>query len=312
VQVKEILLKSEITFSLEFFPPKTEPGWDKLFRTIEVLKPLRPSWVSVTCGAGGSSSRANTLKLVLRIKKETGLTVVSHITCVGSGRQEIAESLDRCVESNIENVLALRGDPPKDSQWNIPADGFSHASDLVRFIKREYPSMCIGVAGFPEGHPETPNRLKEMDFLKAKVDQGADYIITQLFFENRDFFDFCERCELAGIKVPILPGIMPVLSREGMHRISDVASGSRIPAGIIRGVASAADDDTVRSFGIEWAAKQVSDLLEDGARGIHFYTLNTARATLKICEMNGIGGTDDIHAILERIHAIHGNRTGRR
>jgi len=285
--VKEILDTTRITFSFEFFPPKTEPGWERLFQNIAALMPLCPSWVSVTYGAGGST-RENTHNLVARISRQTDLTVVSHLTCVDSARDEIRAILKRYHGEGIRNILALRGDPPMGRSWEAGVDGFQRARDLVLFIKSEFPDMCVGVAGFPEGHPDTPNRLKEIEYLKAKVDAGADYIITQLFFDNRDFFDFCERCEIAGIKVPIVAGIMPVLSSAGMVRIADVAAGARIPARLLKAAARAESDEYMEKVGVHWATEQVRDLIDNGARGVHFYTLNTARATLKIYESLGV------------------------
>lgn len=290
--VKEILSRTPITFSFEFFPPKTKEGWDKLFHNITDLVPLKPSWVSVTYGAGGST-RGKTHELVLRIRKETDLTVVSHITCVNSNRDEIAEIVDRYEANNINNILALRGDAPRGEAIWTPADnGFKYAAELVSFIKKRHPQVCIGVAGFAEGHPATPNRLQEIDYLKAKVDAGADYIVTQLFFENRDYYDFCERCEIAGIHVPIIAGIMPVLSKKGMYRMVELAAGARLPARLLKLISRADSDDYVAKAGIHWASEQVRDLLDNDVRGIHFYTLNRSRATIQIYETLGVRNSD--------------------
>ena len=290
--VKEILSRTPITFSFEFFPPKTKEGWDKLFHNISDLVPLKPSWVSVTYGAGGST-RGKTHELVLRIRKETDLTVVSHITCVNSNRDEIAEIVDRYEANNINNILALRGDAPRGEAIWTPADnGFKYAAELVSFIKKRHPQVCIGVAGFAEGHPATPNRLQEIDYLKAKVDAGADYIVTQLFFENRDYYDFCERCEIAGIHVPIIAGIMPVLSKKGMYRMVELAAGARLPARLLKLISRADSDDYVAKAGIHWASEQVRDLLDNDVRGIHFYTLNRSRATIQIYETLGVRNSD--------------------
>jgi methylenetetrahydrofolate reductase (NADPH) len=290
VKVIDILSESKITFSFEFFPPKTEPGWEKLFNTISELKDLKPSWVSVTYGAGGST-RENTHNLVIRIKNEIGLTVVSHLTCVNAGRDEIKKILKTYHDAGVQNILALRGDPQAGQIWEAPADGFRYAAELVRYIKKDYPDMCIGIAGFPEGHPATPNRLLEMDYLKAKVDTGADYIITQLFFDNRDFYDFRERCELAGIKVPVIAGIMPVLNKNSMARIAEIAAGARIPARLQKSVLRAENDQFAEKVGIHWATEQVRDLIDNGVKGIHFYTLNAARATLKTYEQLGVSSS---------------------
>jgi methylenetetrahydrofolate reductase (NADPH) len=286
--VKDILASAKTSFSFEFFPPKTPEAWENLFCSIKDLMPLHPSYVSVTYGAGGST-RDRTRDLIVRLRQETDLTVVSHLTCVGSSREDIREILSKYRASGVMNILALRGDQPRDAaDRQEPLGGFPHTANLVTFIKELFPEMCVGVAGFPEGHPETPNRLAEIDFLKAKVDAGADYIVTQLFFDNRDFYDFCERCELAGIRVPILAGIMPITTRQGMTRMAELAGGARLPARLLKAVARARDDDFVENVGIHWATEQVRDLLDHKVRGIHFYTLNSSRATLKIYDALGV------------------------
>jgi len=286
--VKDILDPEKTSFSFEFFPPKTEESWNSLFLSIKNLMPLQPSYVSVTYGAGGST-RDRTHDLVVRIQQETDLTVVSHLTCVGSSRDEIRSILANYEKIGVNNILALRGDQPRDpAGGSVPEEGFPHAQDLVEFIKGDFPDMCVGVAGFPEGHPETPNRLKEIDFLKAKVDAGADYIVTQLFFDNRDFYDFCERCELAGIRVPVIAGIMPIASRSGMVRMAELAGGARLPARLLKAIARAQNDEYVENVGIHWATEQIRDLLDNNVRGIHLYTLNTSEATLKIYDSLGV------------------------
>ncbi len=286
--VKNILKQNKLSMSFEFFPPKHEDDWDKLFMTISDLMPLGPPYVSVTYGAGGTT-RDRTHNLVVKIQKETNLTVVSHLTCVGSAKDEIRSILEKYNENGIENILALRGDPPKgQKEWVNRADGFTYASELVFFIKKYFPHMGIGVAGFPEGHPDTPNRLKEIDYLKAKVDAGADYIVTQLFFNNNDFYDFCERCDLAGINIPIIAGIMPITSRHGMIRMAELAAGARLPARLLKAVARAQGDEYVKNVGVHWATEQVRDLIDNDVKGIHFYTLNNSQETLKIYESLGV------------------------
>ena len=286
--VKEILNSIRPSLSFEFFPPKTEAGFDKLFQAVSDLMQLKPSYASVTYGAGGST-RDYTANLVVQIQKEMGLTVVSHLTCVGSTRDEIMSILEKGAESGIENILALRGDPPKgETVWKYPENGFDYAADLVSFIKKNYPHMCIGVAGFPEGHPLTPNRLKEMEYLKAKVDAGADYIVTQLFFDNRDFYDFCERCALAGIHVPVVAGIMPITTRKGLIRMAELAEGARFPACFLRSVARAENDEYFEEIGIHWAAEQLLNLVNNDVRGIHLYSLNSSQTIFKIFKSLGI------------------------
>jgi methylenetetrahydrofolate reductase (NADPH) len=294
MHIAEILNNHRISFSFEFFPPKDKSAADFLFNSINDLVNLKPSYVSVTYGAGGST-RELTHELVLRITRKTDLTVVSHLTCVGSSRDEIGAFLQDYWNHGIRNIMALRGDPPKDSAGFVQhPDGFSHAHELVTFIKRQFPGMGIGVAGYPEGHPETPNRLSEIDYLKMKVDAGADYICTQLFFENRDFYDFRERCVLAGIDIPILAGIMPIVSRKGMKRMASLALGTRYPARLLRALARAQDDEHFEKVGVHWATEQVRDLIDNGVKGIHFYTLNRSRATLHIYDSLGVSDSDQL------------------
>jgi methylenetetrahydrofolate reductase (NADPH) len=208
---------------------------------------------------------------------------------VGSTRDDIHAILSKYNDHGIENILALRGDLPKgQTEWVQPENGFAYAAELVAYIKKHFPSMGIGVAGFPEGHPETPNCLKEIDYLKEKVDAGADYIVTQLFFDNRDFYDFCERCELAHINVPIIAGIMPISTKHSMIRMAELAAGARIPARLLKAVERAGSDEYVERVGVHWATEQVRDLIDNNVRGIHLYTLNCSTATLRIYKSLGI------------------------
>ncbi len=288
--VTDIFKKEKTTFSFEFFPPRDAKSSEGLFRTISSLMELKPSYVSVTYGAGGST-RELTHRLVLRIQKETSLTVVSHLTCIGSSMDEIKSVLQEYTANGIQNIMALRGDPPKEpSSIYTGPDCFKHASDLVAFIREHFPALSIGVAGYPEGHPETPNCLKEIEYLKRKVDEGADYICTQLFFNNSDFYDFCERCEIAGIHVPIIAGIMPITSRKNLVRMADLASGMHYPARLLKALSRAETDEDFEKVGIHWATEQVLDLLDHDVSGIHFYTLNQSRATLQIYDSLGLRG----------------------
>jgi methylenetetrahydrofolate reductase (NADPH) len=293
VHILDILEAHPITISFEFFPPKTDDGFNELFQNIARLQELEPSFVSVTYGAGGST-RERTHDLVVRIQHETRLTAVSHLTCVCHQEPELSAILDRYAENGVENILALGGDPPANLvNYDRTRDAFRFADQLVAFIRSrdKYPDargFGIGVAGFPDGHPTTPNRLKELDYLKAKVDAGAHYICTQLFFENRDFYDFRERCELAGIRVPIIAGIMPITSKKGMIRMADLAAGVRFPAGLLRAVERCRDDDAVAKVGTHWATEQCRDLLDHKVRGIHFYTLNRSDATREIYQNLGV------------------------
>lgn len=287
MHIRDILARHNPTFSFEFFPPKTDDAWNDLFANIARLQELDPSFVSVTYGAGGAT-REQTHDLVVRIQRETNLTAIAHLTCVCHSRLELGAILDRYAASGVENVLALRGDPPRSlPRYDRAQDAFRYAGDLVGFIKTcnktpDPRGFGIGVAGFPEGHPDTPNRLKELEHLKQKVDAGADYICTQLFFDNRDFYDFRERCELAGINVPIIAGIMPITTKTGMQRMAELAAGARFPAALLRAVNRCTNDDDVRLLGVHWATQQCLDLLGHGVRGIHFYTLNKSDATLQI------------------------------
>ena len=293
MHVLDIFQEHPTTFSFEFFPPRTDEASEELFSNIAQLQVLQPSFVSVTYGAGGST-RERTHDLIVRIQRETNLTAVSHLTCVCHSRDELATILERYAASGIENILALRGDPPKNlANYDRSKDAFGYADDLVRFVKSkaDHPDprgFGVGVAGFPEGHPDTPNRIKEMDHLKRKVDAGADYICTQLFFDNRDFYDFRDRCDLAGIRVPILAGIMPVATRSGITRMADLALGARLPAPLQKAINRCSDDQSIARVGIHWATEQCRTLLDNNVRGIHFYTLNKSDATRRIYENLGV------------------------
>ncbi|KPL76998.1 5,10-methylenetetrahydrofolate reductase [Ornatilinea apprima] len=283
MKIADLLKTYKTIFSFEFFPARTPEASEELYQTMTELIPLQPSHVSVTYGAGGST-RELTHNLVLRLHNSAQLTVMPHLTCVGTTRDEVFEILTRYNDAGIENIMALRGDPPKGAEERaIPAgEGFPYAADLVAFIKQHFPQLSVGVAGFTEGHPATPNRLKEIEYLKAKVDAGADFIVTQLFFDNRDFYDYCERCQLAGIQVPVIAGIMPIISKRNMLRMAELAAGVRYPARLLRALARAEDDEDFAKIGRHWATEQVLDLLDHDVRGVHFYTLNKSRSTMQI------------------------------
>jgi methylenetetrahydrofolate reductase (NADPH) len=297
VHIHDIFASDQTTVSFEFFPPKTAADAEALYENIAHLEALQPSFVSVTYGAGGST-RQLTHDLVLRLKQTTTLDPIPHLTCVCHHEGEIEEILTKYAQAGVSNILALGGDPPRDAvNYDRKADAFQHAADLVRFIRRQSESgthpdrrgFGIGVAGFPEGHPDTPNRLDEMDYLKAKVDAGADYICTQLFFDNHDFYDFRERCELAGIRVPVLAGIMPITSLGGMKRMAQLALGARVPAKLMRALGRTSNDpEAVKQVGVHWATEQCRDLLDNQVRGIHFYTLNKSDATRQIYQSLGL------------------------
>ncbi|MGJ8634714.1 MAG: methylenetetrahydrofolate reductase [NAD(P)H] [Luteolibacter sp.] len=299
MHISEILSNPKPSLSFEFYPPKATAAWEELYDTIRDLDTLAPSFVSVTYGAGGGT-RELTHDLVVRIKQTTSIPPVPHLTCVGHTREEIDNVLTRYAEAGVSNILALRGDPPKnqpDYDWS--QGDFRFAADLVTHIKKfnesgRHPDsrgFGIGVAGFPEGHPTTPNRVEELDHMKAKVDAGADYICTQLFFDNHDFFDYRDRCSLAGINVPIIAGIMPVSSRAGMKRMAELAAGARYPAKLIKALNRASvknDPKAVERAGIHYAAQQCAELLDNDVKGIHFYTLNKSHATRQIYASLGL------------------------
>ena len=297
MHIRDVFEANPTTFSFEFFPPKTAQASKRLFTTITQLEALKPSFVDVTYGAGGGT-RDLTNELVLRIHKETSLDPIPHLTCVCQTQADIDQVIGTWAQAGVGNVLALSGDLPRDRQnWDRSQDAFRYAADLVGHIVKFNESGAhpdkrgfgIGVAGFPEGHPATPNRLLELDYLKAKVDAGADYVCTQLFFENRDFYDFRERCDLAGIKVPILAGLMPITSEKGMKRMADLAAGARYPAALLRSLQRCGgDEEAVKRVGIHWATEQCRDLLDHQVRGLHFYTLNQSDATTQIYRNLGI------------------------
>ena len=296
MHAEDIFRSTRTTFSFEFFPPKSPEAAENLFETIRDLEAYQPHFVSVTYGAGGST-RELTHELVVRIKQTTSLDPVPHLTCVCHRQADITEILERYAHAGVSNILSLCGDPPQGMEYRKGDDDFQHAADLVRFIRKfndrkihpDRRGFGIGVAGFPEGHPATPNRLQEMVYLKQKVDAGADYVVTQLFFDNRDFFDFRDRCDLAGIRVPIIAGIMPITSLGGMKRMAELAAGARFPSRLLRSLQRCQDDpESVARVGIHYASEQCHDLLEHKVRGIHFYTLNRSDATRRIFESLGL------------------------
>jgi len=293
MHISEIFARDRLTCSFEFFPPKSEQGALELFETVRRLEPLKPSFVSMTYGAGGST-RELTHDLVLRLKRETTVDPMPHLTCVGHTENEIEGLVNRYAEACVINTLALGGYPPKDKpNYDLSRERVRRASDLVRFLaafnEQHAHRFGIAVAGFPEGHPATPNRLEELDYLKAKVDAGADFIITQLFFDNHDFFDFRERCVLAGINVPIVAGIMPVTTKEGMQRMAQLALGVRYPARLQRAIRRCGDDKgAIARVGLHWATEQCMELIDQDVAGLHFYTLNKSSTTLEIYRNLGV------------------------
>lgn len=295
MRISERLQHKRPVFSFEFFPPKTEKGEATLWRSLEALQDLEPDFVSVTFGAGGST-RTRTVELVGRIKRELGIEPMAHLTCVGLTRDELGATVDRLAELGIENILALRGDPPKgQAAFEVTDGGFAHASELVSFI-HERGDFCIGAACYPEVHPEASSAEADLGHLKEKVDAGVDFLISQLFFDNRAFRDFGDRAASAGIGVPILPGIMPVTSVGQIKRFTAMC-GATIPEPLLHKL-EGIEDDPLEVFwaGVTYAAAQCRYLLQPsresvfekapkGVPGIHFYTLNRSPATRAIFEI---------------------------
>jgi methylenetetrahydrofolate reductase (NADPH) len=269
------------TVSFEFFPPKTDAGFEKLFETIKALVPLEPSFVDVTYGAGGGT-RGKTIDLAARIRRETKLDVMAHLTCVGHTADEIGEILDRLWEADIRNVLALRGDPPGGSGgWTATEGGFEYAGDLVRYVRGRH-DFFTAVAGFPEGHPQCLNRTRDLEHLKAKVDAGAHAVITQLFFDNADFLRFRDECGRMGIEVPIVAGVMPIQKLDQIKRFVTMC-GAKIPHPLLTALERLdGDPAAVEQAGIDYATRQCQDLVFHGVDGLHFYTLNKSTATVEI------------------------------
>ncbi len=270
-------------FSFEFFPPKTEEGVRSLFTTVRDLAQLKPSFVSVTYGAGGST-REVTIDLVARIKEEVGLESMAHLTCVGHSADEIDGILTQLESRGIENVLPLRGDPPRgEEQFVKPVDGFGYAQELVRFIRSGH-DFCLGGASYPERHPESPDVESDLQHLKEKVDSGVDFLITQLFFDVPAYFAFVQRARAIGITTPIVPGIMPVTNVGQIERFTAIC-GASIPTELQERLDRVREDEeAVITTGVDWATEQCRALLAGGAPGVHFYTLNRSRATRRVFE----------------------------
>jgi len=255
----------------------------QLYETLREVKGLKPGYVSVTYGAGGGT-RDRTIEVVKRARREVGLESMAHLTCVGHSREEIKGILDELDNSGIENVIALRGDPPKgEASFTPHPDGFKYASELTAFIRSSY-SLCIAVAGYPEGHIESPDTETDWNYLRRKVMAGADFIITQLFFDNRDFFAFERRMREKGVTVPIIPGIMPITNYNQIVRFTQTC-GAKIPEGVTNDLEHIkSDPELVRRYGVEYATRQCRELILHGVPGIHFYTLNNSDSSRRIVE----------------------------
>ncbi len=281
VRIVEKLRSGVPAFSFEFFPPKTEVGEKRLWEVLRELQGLNPAYVSVTYGAGGST-RTKTVELTKRIKRELGMETMAHLTCVGASQADIHGVLEALAEGGVENVLPLRGDPPRGAErFEAVAGGFSYASDLAAYICERF-DFCLGGACYPEGHLECSSPSVDLENLKKKVDAGVEFLITQLFFDNRYYFEFVKRARQVGIEVPIIPGLMPVQNVEQVKRFTKMC-GATIPAKLASELDRRADDPArVQDLGIAHATLQARELLDKGAPGIHFYTLNKSAATREI------------------------------
>ena len=270
-------------FSFEFFPPKDQAGVERLFETVARLQSYEPAYVSVTYGAGGSTRRL-TVELVRRIKQEAGLEAMAHLTCVGATRDELASVLDELRDSGIDNVIALRGDPPKGAtRFQMTEGGFAHAAELVAFIRSRW-EFCVAAACYPEKHPEAPSLEADLAALKLKVDAGVDFLVTQLFFDPADYFRFVARARALGITVPIVPGIMPITGLSQVKRFT-AQCGATIPKDLLARLEAVGEDsEAVERIGVEHATAECRTLLDGGAPGVHFYTLNRSRATVGILD----------------------------
>ena len=282
MRISEMHGRGKPVFSFEFFPPKSDEQVAPLLKTIAELKSaLAPNFVSVTNGAGGST-RARTLQTVSRVQSELGITAMAHLTCAGVTQEDLCNEIGNLLGAGIENILALRGDPPKgEGSFKAVSGGFSHASDLIEYLDSNY-QVDIGAACYPEGHVESTNGDDDLRFTKLKVDSGALFLVTQLFFDTTEYFAFVERARNARIRVPIVPGIMPITNVAQVERFTKMC-GAKIPAELAERLRSAEDDPAaVMAIGIEHAVLQCRALLEGGAPGLHFYTLNKSFATRSV------------------------------
>jgi len=280
--ISELFAQQRPLRSLEFFPPKDDAGVEALRQTATAVRKIAWDFVSVTYGAGGST-RARTAQMSAMLKDEFGFTVMPHLTCVGHSRDELAYIADCIHAAGFRNIMALRGDPPKGAaSFEVAQEGLRYASDLVTLLKARHPDFCLGVGGYPEKHPEASSFDADLTHLKRKVDAGAAFVTTQLFFDNAVYYRFVGKCRAAGIGVPIVPGIMPMLSLKQIERITSM-SGSTVPPTLARRLAVAAESpDVVEIVGIDWALSQIRDLLNHGAPGYHLYILNRAKSALAL------------------------------
>jgi methylenetetrahydrofolate reductase (NADPH) len=280
--ISELFEQKRPVRSLEFFPPKDEAGVEALRATASALKRMNPDFVSVTYGAGGTT-RERTVQVSAMLKDEFGFTVMPHLTCVGHSRDQLGEIADRIHAGGFRNIMTLRGDPPKGAtEFKVAVEGLRNANELVALLKSRQPQFCLGVAGYPEKHPEAPSLDIDLTNLKRKVDAGAAFVTTQLFFDNTLYYRFVERCRAAGIRVPIVPGIMPVISLQQIQRFTQMC-GATLPKQLITRLEVAAENtDVLETIGIDWALAQIRGLLANGAPGYHLYILNRAKGALAL------------------------------
>ena len=288
LKIKDILSNTR-PVSFEFFPPRNEEGIPAVLETLDELKQYCPDFVSVTYGAGGST-RAFTEEITLQAKRTAGVEVMAHLTCVGQTKEEIHGVLERLDAGGVENIIALRGDPPRGETEFVPvAGGFPHATDLLKHVKANF-DFGVAAACYPEGHTESVDLATDLEYVKMKVDNGADFLVTQLFYDNRHYFDFIERARAAGIEVPIIPGVLPVLNSAQVRRFTAL-SGSEIPPDLDKLLDKYVDsDNSARDMGVEYATAQVRELWDSGVPGVHFYALNRSYSVSRILDNLGIPG----------------------
>lgn len=290
MSLADIYRDGQFGLSFELFPPKTPAGEDALFRHVERLVEFQPSYITCTYGAGGSTQN-KTLDIVAHVRQQSGLPVATHLTCVGRTAEQLASYLAEARARGVDNVVALRGDPPKgEATFTATEGGFRYANELVEFIRNQFSDMGVAVAGYPEKHLEAPSLEDDLANLKRKVDAGADVVITQLFYDNADFFTFRDHCERMGIEVPIVPGLLPVTNFAQIQRITSLC-GAKLPGEFVATLESAGDDDEAQfRAGVDFATQQMQELIEAGVPGIHLYVLNKSEAASQVLENLNVKG----------------------
>ena len=289
MRISDIYKSRSFGLSFELFPPKTDAGLEALFGHVTALLEHQPEFITCTYGAGGST-RDRTLEIVRSVKQRYGVPVASHLTCVGATADEIRQYLEAAREAEVDNIVALRGDPPQgETEFRPTAGGLRYANELVSLIRDEFPGFGIAVAGYPEKHQEAPSLDVDLENLKRKVDCGADAVITQLFYDNRDFLTFRQRCERLGIRVPIIPGLLPVINLNQIQRITSLC-GARLPDAFVKRLAEKDSEAWQFDVGVEFATRQVQELIDQGVPGVHFYVLNKSQATCRVLDAVSLPG----------------------